>query len=150
MQFTDEVNWGPADFAIFGLMLFGACGAYELAARMTGNRVYRAAVALALLTAFLLIWVTLAVGIIGDEGNPANLMFGGVLCIGIVSAFIARFRASGMALALLATALAQTLVAVIAFVAGWGNASALTVIFVVLWLASAWLFHRAARRAATA
>jgi hypothetical protein len=37
MQFTDEVVWDEADFAVMAAMLFGACGAYEMAARMTGN-----------------------------------------------------------------------------------------------------------------
>jgi predicted Na+-dependent transporter len=34
MQFTNEVNWDETDFVVFGAMLFGACGVYELAARM--------------------------------------------------------------------------------------------------------------------
>lgn len=38
-----------------------------------------------------------AVGIVGSEDNPANLMYGGVLAVGIVGAVIARFRAEGMA-----------------------------------------------------
>src|SRR3712207_6530028 len=48
MQFTDEVDWDAADFIIFGAMLAGAGGAYELAAGTTGNRAYRAAVGVAL------------------------------------------------------------------------------------------------------
>lgn len=51
MQVTDEVDWGVADFAIFGAMLVGAGGTYELAARMTGNSAYRAAVGIAVVAA---------------------------------------------------------------------------------------------------
>src|SRR3712207_5086523 len=36
MQFTDDVVWDETDFAVIGAILFGACGAYELAARRTG------------------------------------------------------------------------------------------------------------------
>jgi hypothetical protein len=145
MRFTDEVDWDLADFAIFGAMLAGACGTYELAARMTGNNAYRAAVGVALAAAFILIWMNLAVGIIGNEDNPANLMYGGVLAVGIIGAVIARFRPHGMARALVATALAQASVAVIALIAGSGNTLILTGVFVALWLTSARLFRKAAR-----
>jgi hypothetical protein len=153
MQFTDEVVWDESDFAVMAAMLFGACGAYEMAARMTGNIAYRAAVGVAVVAAFILIWINLAVGIIGSEDNPANLMYGGVLAVGILGAFIVRFQPHGMARALAATALAQALVGVIALIAGLGPTGVnwpgaivfLTGFFAVLWLVSAWLFRKAAR-----
>jgi uncharacterized membrane protein len=148
MQFTEEVAWGPADFALVGAMLFAACGTYELAARGTGNTAYRAAVGVALAAAFILVWMNLAVGIIGSEENPANLMYGGVLAVGLVGAILARFQPHGMARALIGTALAQALAAMIALIAGWGYALGLTILtggFVALWLTSARLFRKAAR-----
>ena len=153
MRFTDEVAWDEADFALLGAMLFGACGAYELAARRTGNKAYRAAVAVALLAAFVLVWMNLAVGLIGPEDSPANLMYGGVLGVGIVGALIVRFQPQGMARALAATALAQMVAGAIALVAGWGATGAnwpgpivvLTAFFAALWLVSAWLFRKAAQ-----
>jgi hypothetical protein len=155
MQFTDEVNWDVADFAVFGAMLFVAGGTYELAARMTGNNVYRAAIGVALAAAFILVWLSLGVGIIGRDGDPANLMYFGVLVVGIIGAVIARFQPRGMARALCATALAQALVAGIALIAGlglpWSGPAELLLLngfFVALWLTSAWLFWKAARRQA--
>jgi hypothetical protein len=153
MQFTNEMNWDETDFIVFGAMLFGACGVYELAARMTPNFAYRAAVGVAVVAAFILIWMNLAVGIIGSEDNPANLMYGGVLAIAITGAFIVRFRPHSMARVLVATAFAQALVGVIALVAGLGSTGenwprvivVLTSFFAALWLVSAWLFRRAAR-----
>ncbi len=77
-------------------------------------------------------------------------MFVGVLAVGAIGAAAARFRASGMARALIATALAQSLVAVIALIAGLGPAGdtgeilAANAFFAAVWLASAWLFWRAA------
>lgn len=153
MQVTDEVNWDVADFALVGAMLVGACGAWELAARTTSNSAYRAGVGVALAAAFILIWMNLAVGLIGTEDNPANLMFGGVLAVGAIGAVVARFQPQGMARALVATALAQASVAAIALIAGsgstgpaWpGDISILTGFFAALWLVSAWLFRKAAR-----
>ena len=142
MQFTEEVAWDLADFALFGAMLAGACGTYELCARVTDNSAYRAAVGVALAAAFILVWLNLAVGVIGDEDNPANLMYGGVLAVGIIGAVVARFQPLGMARALVATALAQAWVALIA---GSGHTLLLTGLFVALWLTSAWLFRKAAR-----
>jgi hypothetical protein len=153
MQFTDEVNWDETDFLVMGAMLFAACGAYELAVRTTGNVAYRAAVGVAVVAAFILIWINLAVGIIGSEDNPANLMYGGVLAVGILGALIGRFQPYGMARALAATALAQALVGAVALIAGLGSTGAnwpgvivvLTGFFAALWLVSAWLFRTAAR-----
>jgi hypothetical protein len=51
--------------------------------------------------------MNLAVGVIGTEDDPANLMYVGVLAVGIIGAIIARFRPHGMARTLFATALAQ-------------------------------------------
>jgi len=152
MQFTDEVNWDVADFAVFAALLVGAGVTYELAARMTGDTAYRSAVGVALAAAFILVWVNGAVGIIGSEDNDANLMYGGVLAIGIIGALIARFEPHGMARALFATALAQALVAVIALIAGLGSQEngpleivALNGFFFALFAGSALLFQKASR-----
>jgi hypothetical protein len=158
MQLTGEVVWDEIDFAIIGAMLLSACGVYELASRMTGNIAYRAAVGVAIVAVFILIWINLAVGIIGSEDNPANLMYGGVLAVGILGAFIVRFQPRGMAHALVATALAQVLVGMIALITGWGSTGAnwpgvvvlLTGFFAALWLVSAWLFRKAAQTSAGA
>jgi hypothetical protein len=143
-QFTAEVNWDATDFIVFGAMLAIACGIYELAARATGSGAYRAAVGIATTAAFILVWMNLAVGIIGTGENSLNLMYGGVLAVGIAGAVIARFQPYGMASAMVAVALAQVMVAVIAQIAGhftW----VLTAAFVALWLGSASLFRKAAR-----
>ncbi len=123
-----------------------------LKAKKPDNTAYKTAVALALLGTLLLFWVNGAVGIIGSESNDANMMYAGVLAIGLIGTIFARFEPLGMARAMLATALAQALAAIIALVAGWGMSGPIwprdvlgaTVIFVTLWLGSAWLFRRAA------
>ena len=144
MQFTDEVDWELADFVFAGALMIGMGVAYELAARMTANRAYRAAVGVALATAFVLVWMNAAVGLIGSEDNPANSMHYGVLAVG------ARLRPRAMARSLVATALAQVAVAVIALVAGLGSAGPVTLFFAAFWLTSAWLFRKAAGEQASA
>jgi hypothetical protein len=143
MQLTDEVDWTAFDFVVFGALLLAACGTFELAVRMTRSAPYRAAVAVALAGGFFLVWVNLAVGVIGSEQNPANLMFAGVLAVGLLGAVIARFQAPGMVRALAATALAQAVAGVVALLVGSVEGFLLSGFFVGLWLLSAWLFHRA-------
>jgi hypothetical protein len=152
MQITDEVVWDLADFAVAGALLVGTGLMYGLAARKAGNIAYRAGVGVALAAAFILVWMNLAVGVIGTEDDLANLMYVGVLTVGIIGAIIARFRPHEMARALFATAFAQALVAVIALIFGlgspWsgpGEILALNGFFVALFLGSALLFRHAAR-----
>ena len=124
------------------------------AATMDTTRTYRLGMAAGLTTAFLLVWVIGAVGLIGVEGDPFDRIYGGVLAVGIIGALIARFRARGMARAMVATALAQAAVTVIALVIGKQHIEVSSVreivllngFYVVLWLASARLFAMAAHR----
>ena len=145
MQITDEVTWTLSDFVVAWALLVGAGLAYKLATRKAGNTAYRVAVGVAVATGFLLVWLNLAVGLIGTEENPANLMYLGVLAVGTIGAIIARFRPDGMARALFATALAQLLVGVIALLTGLGFTLILDGSFAALWVGSALLFRRAAR-----
>ncbi len=145
MQVTDEVVWDLADFAVAGVLLFGAGLTYELVARKGGTIAYRAAIGVAVATALILVWMNLAVGIIGSEDNLANLMYIGVLAVGTIGAITARFQPHGMARASFATALAQMLVGVIALIAGLGFTLILNAFFAALWVGSALLFRRAAR-----
>jgi hypothetical protein len=148
MRFSDEVNWGAEDFAFAAALVLGVGLACELAVRRSADAAYRAAAAVALAAAFLLVWANAAVGIIGSEDNPANRMYPGVLAVGILGAAAARFRPRGLARAMVATAAAQAAVAVVALLAGVGSAGGITAFFAALWLLSAWLFRRAARNEA--
>ncbi len=152
MQFTDELVWDVTDFAILGALLVGVGVTFELVARTTDNSADRFAVGVALAAALILVLVNSGVGIIGSEDNDANLMYYGVLAVGLIGAFVARFQPRGMARALFATALAQALVAVIAVSVGLGSPWSgpleilgLNGFFVALFVGSAWLFREAAR-----
>ena len=149
MQFTDEVNWDETDFIVIGAMLAVACGTYELAARLAVNSAYRAGVGVAVVASFLLIWINLAVGIIGSEDNRLNLLYGGVLAVALAGALIGRFRPAGMARAFIAAAVAQLLVGVVALTAGYFTL-VLEAFFAGMWLISAALFRKSARQQVSA
>lgn len=147
-QVSDEMKWDSADFILVGLMLAAACGIWELAMNKTRNWSYAAGAIAAVGTAFLLFVVNGAVGIIGSEDNPVNLLFFGVLTLALGGAVIVRFKAEGMARAMAVTAGGQIVTGALGlmlfpdvkgFLVG-------TAMFVPLWLASAWLFRRAAER----
>ncbi|NNF68043.1 MAG: hypothetical protein HKM98_11095 [Gammaproteobacteria bacterium] len=137
MQFTDEVNWSAADFIVFGAMLAGVGIAFELAIRKSGNHAYRAGFGIGLAAVFLLIWVNLAVGIIGSETNDINMLYFGVIAVGIIGAIIATLKPSGMALTMFAMAGAQGLIAAIALIGGLGAPA--TGPFEILWLNGFWV-----------
>lgn len=114
-----DVNWGPEDFT-FAIILFGLLGGgIELTMRSRQLGAYRWASVLALGLGFVTLWINLAVGIIGNDDNPLNGHYIYVLGIPIVGALVARFKANGMALAMIATALAHGIIAGIAFAAGY-------------------------------
>jgi hypothetical protein len=152
-HFVDGWNWPPSGFVLVGTLLFGTGLTYQLVTRNWDTIAYRAAVGVALATAFVLFWGNFVQA--ADDVNPAAVMYLGVPIMGIIGAVIARFKPDGMARALFATALAQALVLAIALtirnpqVVPWspavlrgfvGNA-----FFVMLFVGSALLFRRAAR-----
>lgn len=150
MQFTTEVTWTLSDFVVAGVLLFGTGLTYALVARKGSTTVYRVAVGVAVATGLLLIWVNLAVGFIGSENNPANLLYGGVLAVGIIGAIIAGFQPRGMANAMFAAALVQFLVPLVAAAiwkpevnAGMMQVLALNTVFAMIWVGSGLLFRRA-------
>lgn len=118
----------------------------------TDNASYRSAAAVAVAATLLLVWLSLGVGIIGADGDPANAMYVGVLAVGILGSLLVRFRAGGMARTLLAMATVQTMIGTIAVLGGLGRPWSgpleligLNGFFVALFVGSAWLFQRAAR-----
>ena len=105
--------WTLFDYIVMGVLLGGAGLLVELVVRASGNIAYRAAAFIAIAAIFLLIWVNGAVGFLGDEDNPANLMFGGVILVAVVGSVFLGFQPRGMARAMFAAAAAQLLVGVV-------------------------------------
>ena len=65
MQFIDEVNWTLLDFVVAGVLLLATGLICELVIRKVNKIEHRIAICLTILTALLLIWAELAVGIFG-------------------------------------------------------------------------------------
>jgi len=144
MQFTTEVNWDEEDF-IFASVLIGTVGGiYELTVRMARNWAYRGGVAASLAAAVLIAWATGAVGMIGSEGNPYNFLFYGAILVALGGAIAARFRPAGMAIAMIAAAIAHAAVAIGGLSADLRGA-VVSMVFAGLWLLAAALFRKASR-----
>jgi hypothetical protein len=153
MQFTAEVQWDGFDFVFASVLLFGAAGTIDLAIRMGGSTAYRLGAGLAVLVSFLLIWVNGAVGVIGDEDNPANLMFIGIIAVAAAGAVLARFEARGMARAMTTACVLNLAIALAVPIVNRGaegppgtlGLMALIGGFAAMWGLSAALFAKAAR-----
>jgi hypothetical protein len=141
---TEGVNWGPMDFAIIGVLVLGSGLLYEFASMRAANVAHKAAVGIAVAAGLILIWVNLAVGMIGDEGNAANLMYVLVLAVALIGTSIARFEPREASIAMFATAGAHVVVAAIALIAGLGPTVPADAFFVAAWVASGLLFRQAA------
>lgn len=145
MQFTEEVLWGETDFIVMGILLGGTGLAVEWLIRRSPSLCYRLGSLVSLLTVFLTIWANLAVGMIGSEDNPFNLLFLGVLLIAASGAALARFSPRGMALSSGLAAAAQAAVAA-AGAAIDPRGAIFSGLFARLWLLSAILFWSGERR----
>lgn len=145
--------WTLSDYLVAGTAFALVGLGFELAVRKSGNGWYRAGAGLALLTALATLWLTAAVGIIGSEGNAANLSFVGVVLIAVAGAVAARFEPGGMAKAMMVTAAIQAIIALVVLDYGLGAAEppglAGTIVLIsslaALWLVSARLFEKAAQ-----
>jgi hypothetical protein len=148
--YVDGWNWPWYTFVFAGTVVFCAAITYQLVTKTMSNAAYRFAVGLAIATAFVLTWMN---WILTIDVNHLNVMYLGVVVVGLVGAAIARLRARGMARALVGMAIAQMLVPFVALVfwktsvAGGGPFSVfgLNGVCIVLFAISALLFRRAAR-----
>ena len=154
MYFTPEVNWTLTDFIAAGTLLFGTGLIFKLITKSSEGIIYKIAVGFALLTGLFLIWSNLAVGIIGSENNAINLLYFGVIAVGIIGSIIAGFRAKAMAVTLWAMAVAHALITATALYTGMDQLPGSSVfeilgvngLFIKLFLAGGFLFRYADKK----
>lgn len=121
MQISEDVIWTLSDFVFAGILIFTSGLAYILITHKSENYVYRIAVGFALFSGFFLIWSNMAVGIIGSENNEFNLLYFLVIAVGVIGAFIARFKPTGLMYTMFGMAVAQTMITIAALKAGMSN-----------------------------
>lgn len=144
--------WTASDYVFAAVLILSVGLPIELVVRKTSDPAYRAGAGAALAGMFLIVWLTGAVGIIGSEAHAANLLYLGVLAVGLVGALAVRFQPAGLARVMAGVALGVAGIAVAALVAGWGaegpvwpwEVVVLSGFFAALFAASAVLFRHAA------
>ncbi len=146
MQFTSEVNWDETDFIVAAIIFGIVGGLIELAVRVSSNWYFRFGAIFAVLAGFMVVWSNLAVGMIGNEDNPVNLWFGGVLLVAIGGAILSRFRPGAMAGAMFAAGALQAAIGLFAGILGADPRGGIfTLILGVFWVISGALFKAANR-----
>lgn len=91
-RLSDEVSWDQCDLLVFAAMLITACGMWELCRRAQSTGRARLGLSLLILNTFILIWLSLGIGIIGADGDRANALYLLVPLTGITGVFLTRFR----------------------------------------------------------
>lgn len=144
MQLTDEVRWTLSDFVFAGVLICGCGGLLELALRRAPNLAYFLGSLLAVGVGFLQVWANAAVGIVGSESNPHNLLFFGVVALALAGALLSAGKARRLVWVMGTAAAAQLLVAL------WLRGAEplllpFTAVCLAAWLGAAALFHVADR-----
>lgn len=148
---VDGWNWTWSDF-VMAWVVFAITTAFLrfLVTRPAANFAYKAGAGLAVITGFLITWITMAVQIIGED-NPGNGLYLLTILGGFIGVGLSRFRPAG--LAWVAFAMAAVLVAIPAvsvlrwpadFNPGYPKVQLLSAGFAAMFAASGLLFRHAA------
>lgn len=140
---AEGVHWTGSDF-VFAAVIFSVVGGmFELAARASTNLAYRIATVAAVACGFLQIWINLAVGIIGNEDNPANWTYFAVVFIAAAGAIVALGNPRSLRRTMLVAAGAQVAFSLLHWIDGTPTLL-IDGFFAALWLVAAQLYGRAA------
>jgi hypothetical protein len=144
------VNWGAEDFVAAGLIFGAVLAAFWYASRHLARMTYLAAFASGLGAILVIVWVSLAVGIIGEPDNSANLVFAGVLVVAFFGSLLSKLKPSGLSRAMWAAAAAQLVAGITAITVtgltpdatGVWAVTGFNLALVAAFVVSAWLFGR--------
>lgn len=144
-------NWSWRDFLMaWAVFAFTTFFLRFLVTRPQAGFAYKAGAAIAVVTGFLITWVTLAVQIIGDD-NPGNLLYLLTILGGFVGVGLSRFRPAGLAKVAFAMGGVLLLIPVVSvalwpddFNPGYPGVQLLSAGFAALFATSGLLFRHAA------
>lgn len=150
MRFSPEVDWTVSDFVFAGIILAALGIGGEIALRVGRNAPHRSGIGIAALGSFLTVWINGAVGMLGSEDEPTNLVFIALVGVAIVASLLVWFRPSIMRWIMAALSAGQFAVGIAAglwtmpgHAIEWGVLS----FFALIWGTSAACFHAANQRA---
>jgi hypothetical protein len=146
--FVEGWNWNPGAFVLLWTVLAIAALVYKLIATSPAAApAHRLAAALAVLTGFLIFWMSIGPKIIGED-NPGNLLYLLAVLLGLIGVGFSRFQparlakvAFGMATALLLIPVVAVLLWPANFDHGYPRVQLLSAIFAALFIASGLLFR---------
>jgi hypothetical protein len=152
--FVEGWNWNPGAFVLLWAVLAIAALVYKLIATSPDAApAHRLAAALAVLTGFVIFWMSIGPKIIGEE-HPGNLLYLLAILLGLIGVGFSRLQparlakvAFGMAVALLIIPIVAVLLWPSNFGHGYPKVQLLSSVFAAMFTASGLLFRRTALRA---
>ena len=143
------MNWTLLDYLVASVLLASTGAGYWVATRTARSIWHHFGVIIAVCGGLLMMWVQLAVGLIGDGSHPANTMLLLVLPLGAAGALLSRFRAEGLRSCMVVVAGIQVMTgAVLLTLLGpdqFSDIMLVTALFAGAWTTSAGFFHLAVR-----
>lgn len=151
--FVEGWNWPPRAFVLLWTVLAVAALVYKLIATRPGAAAaHRVAAALAVLTGFVIFWMSIGPKIIGEE-NPGNLLYLLAILLGLVGVGFSRLQparlarvAFGLAAALLVIPVVAVLLWPANFDHGYPRVQLTSAVFAAMFVTSGLLFRRTAVR----
>lgn len=144
-------NWTAFDFVWAAIVLSCAGLSLEFFITRPYSTTYKAAGALAVVTALLMIWINAAVQIVGED-NPTNAIYVLTVAVLLFGSVASKFKADNMPRVLHAAALMTAVAPIIGFTfwredftPGILHVFVLNAFFIMMWMLSAMLFKWASK-----
>lgn len=149
MLLQTGLQWSVFDFIVVGGLVFTAVMGYMLLRSWSNSPTHSLAAMLAVVTTFLVIWVNLAVGLIGAGPHWGNWIYAIIPFVIVGGVLVGGRNVRGMTISMYAAAISFLVIGLIALIAGLQHLPESSVreilgingMFAVLYLVSALLFQ---------